>query len=161
MTENPTEDLILRAQRGDREAIEILLTENLDDLDHYVRGVGTHIVARGEEICHRPVAGDGIGQLFDWNRNAHARTVPASAGPSPTGEVLAVPADGSGARPPMITTEPLFMQSPVATSILDLMGQRVARNEAYRSLIDPDAATPSSVQLGTQSVVVLSARRSA
>ena len=46
----------------------------------------------------------------------------------------------------MITTEPLFMQSPVATSILDLMGQRVARNEAYRSLIDPDAATPSSVQ---------------
>lgn len=46
----------------------------------------------------------------------------------------------------MITTEPLFMQSPVATSILDLTGQRVARNEAYRSLIDPDAATPSSVR---------------
>ncbi len=46
----------------------------------------------------------------------------------------------------MITTEPLFLQSPVATSILDPMGQRVARNEAYRSLIDPDAATPSSTR---------------
>lgn len=45
----------------------------------------------------------------------------------------------------MITTEPLFLQSPVATSILDPTGQRVARNEAYRSLIDPDAATPSSL----------------
>ena len=46
----------------------------------------------------------------------------------------------------MITTEPLFLQSPVATSILDPMGQRVARNEAYRSLIDPDAASPSSTR---------------
>ncbi|MEM7285995.1 MAG: response regulator [Actinomycetota bacterium] len=44
----------------------------------------------------------------------------------------------------MITTEPLFLQSPVATSILDLSGHQVARNAAYRSLMSPDGTQAAS-----------------